>query len=49
MQKPDILFLAKQTITQEAESIGEMVSFITNDFKEVIDLIINCKGRLYQR
>lgn len=46
MQKSDIIFLAKQTITQEAESIREMVSFITDDFKEVIYLIINCKGRL---
>lgn len=46
MQKTDIISLAKQTITQEAESIAEMVSFITDDFKEVIDLIVNCKGRV---
>ena len=46
MQKPDIISLAKQTITQESESIAEMVSFIKDDFKKIIDLIINCKGRL---
>ena len=45
MQKPDIISLAKQTITQEAESIAEMASFITDDFKQIIDLLINCKGR----
>lgn len=46
MQKTDIISLAKQTITQEAEAIAGMVSFINNDFKKIIDLIINCKGRL---
>jgi len=46
MQKTDIISLAKQTITQEAEAIAGMVSFINNDFKKTIDLIINCKGRL---
>ena len=45
MQKPDIISLAKQTITQEAESIAEMASFITEDFQQIIDLLINCKGR----
>ena len=46
MQKTDIISLAKQTITQEAEAIAGMVYFINNDFKKIIDLIINCKGRL---
>lgn len=46
MQKPDIISLAKQTIAQEAEAIAGMVSFINDDFKKIIDLIINCKGRL---
>jgi arabinose-5-phosphate isomerase len=46
MQKTDIISLAKQTITQEAEAIAGMVSFINDDFKKIIDLIINCKGRL---
>src|ERR1035437_8627035 len=46
MQKTDIISLAKQTITQEAEAIAGMVSFINDDFKKTIDLIINCKGRL---
>jgi len=46
MQKTNIISLAKQTITQEAEAIAGMVSFINDDFKKTIDLIINCKGRL---
>jgi arabinose-5-phosphate isomerase len=46
MQKPDIISLAKQTISQEAEAIAGMVSFINNDFTETIDLIVNSKGRL---
>ena len=46
MQKPDIISLAKQTIAQEAESIGTLVSYITDDFKKIIELIINGKGRV---
>ena len=46
MQKPDIISLAKQTISQEAEAIAGMVSFINDDFTETIDLIVNSKGRL---
>ncbi|HUS01346.1 MAG TPA: KpsF/GutQ family sugar-phosphate isomerase [Chitinophagaceae bacterium] len=46
MQKPDIISLAKQTITLEAESIAAMESYINDDFKKIIDLIINSKGRL---
>ncbi|MDB5198511.1 MAG: D-arabinose 5-phosphate isomerase [Chitinophagaceae bacterium] len=46
MQKPDIIFLAKQTILQEAEAVAGIASFINDDFNKIIDLIINCKGRL---
>jgi arabinose-5-phosphate isomerase len=46
MQKPDIVTIAKETITQEAEAIAGLVSYINDDFKKIIDLIINCKGRL---
>ena len=46
MQKPDIISLAKQTITQEAESIAGLVSFINDDFKKIVGLILNCKGRV---
>ncbi len=46
MQKPDIISLAKQTITQEAESIAGLVAYINDDFTEIITLIIKCKGRL---
>src|SRR5215213_7911268 len=46
MQKPDIISLAKQTITQEAESIAALESYINDDFKKIIELIINSKGRL---
>ena len=46
MQKPDIVSLAKQTIVQEAEAVAGMVNFINDDFKKIIALLINCKGRL---
>jgi arabinose-5-phosphate isomerase len=46
MQQPDIISLAKQTITQQARAIAGLVSFITDDFEKIIDLIINCKGRV---
>ena len=46
MQKPDIVSLAKQTIVQEAEAVAGMVNFINEDFKKIITLLINCKGRL---
>ncbi len=46
MQKPDIVSLARQTILQESEAISGMVNFINNDFKKIITLLINCKGRL---
>lgn len=46
MHKPDIISLAKQTISQEAEAIAGLVLFIDEDFKQTVDLIINCKGRL---
>jgi arabinose-5-phosphate isomerase len=46
MQKPDIISLAKQTITQEAESIAGLISYINADFKKTVELILNCKGRL---
>ena len=46
MQKSDIISLAKHTITQEAEAIAGLVSFINDDFKKIIDLIKNCKGRV---
>jgi len=46
MHKADIIFLGKQTITQEAESIAGLVSYINEDFKRIIELIIECKGRV---
>jgi arabinose-5-phosphate isomerase len=46
MQKPDIISIAKQTISQEAEAIAGLTAFINNDFNKIIDLIIDCKGRL---
>ncbi|MEO5783806.1 MAG: KpsF/GutQ family sugar-phosphate isomerase [Ginsengibacter sp.] len=46
MRKPDIISLAKQTITQEAESVAGLVYFINNDFKKIIDIITICKGRV---
>lgn len=46
MQQPDIISLAKQTITQEAGAIAGLVSFIDDDFKKIVELIINCEGRV---
>jgi arabinose-5-phosphate isomerase len=46
MQDADILSLAKQTIVQEAESIAELASYINDDFSDIIDLLLKCKGRL---
>ncbi|MEO7398575.1 MAG: KpsF/GutQ family sugar-phosphate isomerase [Ilumatobacteraceae bacterium] len=46
MQNPDIISIAKQTIAQEAEAITGLISFINDDFKIIVDLIINSKGRL---
>ena len=46
MQQPDIISIAKETITQEAEAIAGLVSFINKDFKKIVDLILNCKGRV---
>jgi arabinose-5-phosphate isomerase len=46
MQKADIFSLAKHTILQESEAIAELINFLTEDFKNAIDLIIICKGRL---
>ena len=46
MQKPDIISLAKQTISQEAEAIAGMAAFINDEFAKTIDLIVNSSGRL---
>ena len=46
MQQPDIISLAKQTITQEAGAIAGLVSFIDDEFKKIVELIINCEGRV---
>ena len=46
MQKPDVIFLAKQIITQEADAIAKLESYIDADFEKVIALILHCKGRL---
>lgn len=46
MQIPEIISIAKQTITQEAEAIAGLASYINTDFTKIINLIINCQGRL---
>ena len=46
MQKPDVIFLAKQIITQEADAIAKLESYIDADFEKAIALILQCKGRL---
>lgn len=48
MKKSDgkILDLARRVITQEAESVANLTSYIDETFLEVVDLIFNSKGRL---
>lgn len=48
MKKSDgkILDLARKVITQEAESVANLTSYIDESFLEVVDLIFNSKGRL---
>ncbi len=44
--KQNIIDTAIATIESESKSIAQLVSFITVDFADAIDLIYNCKGRL---
>src|SRR5688572_12519351 len=46
MQHPDIIAIAKETISQEAEAISELLPFINEDFIQIVDVITGCKGRL---
>ncbi len=46
MQSVEIISLAKQTITEEAEAIAKMESFINENFTKIVRLLISCKGRL---
>ena len=48
MKKSDgkILDLARRVISQEAESVANLTSYIDESFLEVVDLIYNSKGRL---
>ncbi|MBR4801711.1 MAG: KpsF/GutQ family sugar-phosphate isomerase [Bacteroidales bacterium] len=41
-----MLDLARKVITQEAESVANLTSYIDESFLEVVDLIFNSKGRL---
>lgn len=46
MQQPNIIDLAKQTISQEAEAIAGIAYFINEDFTKTIELIAGSKGRV---
>jgi arabinose-5-phosphate isomerase len=46
MQKTDIISIAKETIRQEADSIGNLVTYINGEFKQVVALIKKSKGRV---
>ena len=46
MQKPDIISLAIQTIQQEADSISGLIPLLRPTFGDVIDVIMNCPGRV---
>lgn len=41
-----IVDLAKKVITQEAECVAKLASYVDDQFVEVVDLIFNSKGRL---
>ena len=46
MQTVDLISIAKQTIQQEADAIGGLLSFIDDNFTVVIQKILTTKGRL---
>ncbi|MBA2248887.1 MAG: KpsF/GutQ family sugar-phosphate isomerase [Chitinophagaceae bacterium] len=46
MKTFDIISAAKKTILQQADSIKGLATYINEDFSAVIQLILNCKGRL---
>ncbi|MDO1501055.1 KpsF/GutQ family sugar-phosphate isomerase [Winogradskyella maritima] len=41
-----ILALAKSTIQLQSESVGKLAEFLTDDFSETVNLILNSKGRV---
>lgn len=46
MEQSDSISLAKQTITEEAESIAGLIPYIDESFIQIITLISECRGRL---
>jgi len=46
MQHPDIIAIAKETISREAEAVSELLPYIDEDFKKIIELVTGCRGRL---
>ena len=45
-EKVDILGLAKKTILEEARAISALADYVDEDFKSVVELVYNSKGRL---
>lgn len=46
ISKEKILASAKRTILSESESIANLTNFLTDDFAEATNLILQCQGRL---
>lgn len=46
ISKEKILASAKRTILSESESIANLTNFLTDDFAEAANLILQCQGRL---
>jgi len=44
--KKNILDIAKQTISIESKAIANLINFLNKDFENVVNLILNSKGRV---
>jgi len=42
----NILAIAKQTILSESKAVANLINFIDNDFKNAIEKILECNGRI---
>jgi arabinose-5-phosphate isomerase len=46
IERIDIIELAKNTILEEAKAITALADYVDEDFKKVVELVFNSKGRL---
>ncbi len=45
-KQQEILALAREAIQQEADAIGALTNFITDEFAQIVDLCFQCPGRI---